>query len=200
MVCAKSPTLTTFDTLKKEALIHLDTLAPQICQPNRILVIDSVNPNSWKLIPALSGFEVEFVESVHYILRSGIYQKFTIFGIPENCAEISPEDFEKLLNLRLLSPVAVLGYNRLREMTTDHMQSLLQELNSEDQIQRTVTHIEKTRGSLDSISLDGSGNKRIRQMDTESTLREFLRSHIRSNVNNPETILKGAIELIRPQR
>ena len=195
MVCAKSPTLTTFDTLKKEALIHLDTLAPQVCQPNRILVIDSVNPNSWKLIPALSGFEVEFVKSVHYILRSGIYQKFTIFGIPENCAEISPEDFEKLLNLRVLSPVAVLGYNRLREMTTDHMQSLLQELNSEDQIQRTVTHIEKTRGSL-----DGLDNKRIRQMDTESTLREFLRSHIRSNVNNPETILKGAIELIRPQR
>ena len=195
MVCAKSPTLTTFDDLKKEALIHLDTFAPQVCQPNRILVIDSVNPNSWKLIPALSGFEVEFVKSVHYILRSGIYQKFTIFGIPENCAEISPEDFEKLLNLRVLSPVAVLGYNRLREMTTDHMQSLLQELNSEDQIQRTVTHIEKTRGSL-----DGLDNKRIRQMDTESTLREFLRSHIRSNVNNPETILKGAIELIRPQR
>ena len=195
MVCAKSPTLTTFDDLKKEALIHLDTFAPQVCQPNRILVIDSVNPNSWKLIPALSGFEVEVVESVHYILRSGIYQKFTIFGIPENCAEISPEDFEKLLNLRVLSPIAVLGYNRLREMTTDHMQSLLQELNSEDQIQRTVTHIEKTRGSL-----DGLDNKRIRQMDTESTLREFLRSHIRSNVNNPETILKGAIELIRPQR
>ena len=124
--------------LKKEALIHLDSLVPQICQPNRILVIDSVNSNSWKLIPALSGFEVEFVESVHYILRSGIYQKFTIFGIPENCAEISPEDFEKLLNLRLLSPVAVLGYNQLKEMTmiTCNLfyKNLIQKIKSNEQL------------------------------------------------------------------
>ena len=72
MVYASTPNLTDIESLKKEALTHLNSSKSDIFKPLTILIIDSTNQYSWLSIPALSGFELKFVNSVHYLLRTGI--------------------------------------------------------------------------------------------------------------------------------
>lgn len=201
MVCANFPLPTHLDSLKEEAISHLHSLIDETTQPFHILIIDSKNKDSWKSIPALQGFEFHFVNSAHYVLRSGIYQNYSLFGISENCSEISQEDFKNLISLRTSLPFLVLGLSQLEEMSTRHFESLLNQQNSENIIQQTLSRIEGVRGSLNFYHPnDYDGRERGINMETQLMLKEFLRKHMQGKGKKPEKILREAIDLIRPQK
>jgi len=201
MVCANSPLPSHLDSLKQEAISYLHSLIDETPQPFRILIFDSNNKDSWKSIPALQGFEFHFVNSAHYVLRSGIYQDYSLFGISENCSEISQEDLKNLISIRTSLPFLVLGFSQLEEMSTRHFESLLAQQNSENIIQQTLYRIEEVRGSLNFYRPhDYDGRQRGINMETQLMLKEFLRTHMQDKAKKPEEILKEAINLIRPQK
>ena len=200
MVCANPPTLTNLESLKEEALNHLSSSTNQISKPIRILIVDSNNRDSWLSLPALKECRVDFVSSVHYLLCTGVYQNYFLFGISDESHEVSHKDFENLISSRMQSPSMVLTDKQLKDMTPDQFDSLLAELDSECRIQNTILHLENTRGDLNSLgSLSYNLNHRV-QSNTETALKEYLRSYICGKNEKPEQILREAISLIRPQK
>ena len=198
MVYASTPNLTDIESLKKEALTHLNSSKSDIFKPLTILIIDSTNQYSWLSIPALSGFELKFVNSVHYLLRTGIYQYHNLFVIADNCPEVSHEGLEELLSIRKQFPYMVFGESKLQELTSSHFNSLVSQLNTESRIQNTISHLKVSRGDLNSFNYKNKDRNIMR--NTETILREYLRSQIRTQDRKPEEILKEAINLIRPKK
>ena len=95
----------------------------------------------------------------------------------------------------------ILAYNQLKEMTNDHFNSLLSEMNAENLIQNAISRIEKDMVNLNSRNdFEFNYNHRDFRSDSENALKEFLRSHLNKQFEKPEEILKGAINLIRPQK
>ena len=198
MVCANTPILRSFESLKEEALKHFITSKNALIEPSTIVIVDSNNQSSLLSIPALSEFEFKFVNSVHYLLRTGIYQYHNLFVISDNCSEVSRDGLEELLNIRKQHPFMVFGESQLQEMTYSDFKSLVSQLVTESRIQNTISHLTVIRGNLSSSNYKTKDRNIIH--DTETSLKEYLRSQIRAQDGKPEEILKEAINLIRPKK
>lgn len=201
MVCANSPAPYSLESLKKDAIKNLYSVEYNTPEIARILIIGTERKFSWRSLSVLDKFGVDFVDSVHYMLRSGIYQNYSLFGFEDTSYEVSVDGLKELLKARTSNSKMILEFNQLKEMTYDHFRSLLSEINAEHRIQSVVSRMEKDLGDL---NIPGGSefdfNQRVFESNTESILREYLRSHIKDKNQKPENILKGAINLIRPQK
>jgi len=201
MVCANSPIPYSLELLKKEALKNLCSIQHNFPKPDRILIVGSESKGSWRSLSLLDKFDIEYVDSVHYMLRSGIYQNYSLFGFEDTSYEVSKDDFKALLSARTSNSIMILAYNQLKEMTNDHFNSLLSEMNAENLIQNAISRIEKDMVNLNSRNdFEFNYNHRDFKSDSEKALKEYLRSHLDTQFEKPEEILKGAINLIRPQK
>ena len=201
MVCANSPAPYSLDSLKKDAIKNLYSVEYKTPEIARILVIGTERKFSWRSLSVLDKFEVDFVDSVHYMLRSGIYQNYSLFGFEDTSYEVSVDGLKELLKARTSNSKMILEFNQLKDMTYDHLRSLLSEINSEYRIQSVISRMEKDLGGLNIPSRsEFDSNQRVFESKTESILREYLRSHIKDKDQKPENIIKGAINLIRPQK
>ena len=201
MVCANSPAPYSLDSLKKDAIKNLYSVEYNTPEIARILIIGTERKFSWRSLSVLDKFEVDFVDSVHYMLRSGIYQNYSLFGFEDTSYEVSVVGLKELLKARTSNSKMILEFNQLKEMTNDHFRSLLSEISSEHRIQSVIALMEKDLGDLNIPSgSEFDFNQRVFESNTESILREYLRYHIKDKDQKPENILKGAINLIRPQK
>ena len=201
MVCANSPAPYSLESLKKDAIKNLYSVEYNTPEIARILIIGTERKFSWRSLSVLDKFGVDFVDSVHYMLRSGIYQNYSLFGFEDTSYEVSVDGLKELLKARTSNSKMILEFNQLKEMTYDHFRSLLSEINSEYRIQSVISRMEKDLGGLNIPSRsEFDSNQRVFESNTESILREYLRSHIKDKDQKPENILKGAINLIRPQK
>ena len=200
MVCAKTPINTSFESLKAEALTHLASSKNQIAAPNRVLIIDPENESKWESIPFLEDMHLDFVNSIHYALRAGIHQNYSLFGLSEELPETSREDFEKLIKAKSTSPVLVFELSEVINTPKEQFEFLLDQIDSENRIHYTVTQIEKRRKDLNlSNSFGAQLGQRTKSLWAEGSLQEFLRSHIQPREPQPEKILEKAIKMIRPE-
>ena len=200
MVCTKTPINTSFENLKAEALTHLTSSKNQIAAPNRVLIIDPENESKWKSIPILEDMHLDFVNSIHYALRTGIHQNYSLFGLSAELPETSREDFEKLIKARSTSPVLVFELSEVINTSKEQFEFLLDQLDSENRIHYAVAQIEKTRRDLNLSNPFGTElDQRDKPIWTEGSLQEFLRSHIQSREQQPEKILEKAIKIIRSE-
>ena len=101
MVCENSPTPYSLELLKKEALKNLCSIQHNFPNPDRILIVGSERKGSWRSLSLLDKFDIEFVDSVHYMLRSGIYQNYSLFGFEDTSYEVSIDDFRHYSQLEL---------------------------------------------------------------------------------------------------
>ena len=200
MVCETHPTNTTFEDLKAEALSHLTSSKNQTLAPNRILIIDPQNEEKWESIPILKHLHLDFVNSVHYVLRAGIHQNYSLFGLSEELPGISRKDSEKLIKARSNSYVLFFELSELINMPKEHFDFLINQLDSENRIQYAISQIEKKRRHLNLSNPFGPQlNQRDNLICKEETLQEFLRSHVQPREPKPEKILEEAIKFIRPE-
>ena len=201
MVCANSPAPYSLESLKKDAIKNLHSVEYNTPEIARILIIGTERKFSWRSLSVLDKFGVDFVDSVHYMLRSGIYQNYSLFGFEETSYEVSVDGLKELLKARSSNSKMILEFNQLKKMTYDHFRSLLSEINAEHRIQSVVSRMEKDLGDLHiPCGSEFDFNQRVFESNTESILREYLRSHIKDKDQKPENILKGALNLIRPQK
>ena len=117
MVCANSPAPYSLESLKKDAIKNLYSVEYSTPEIARILIIGTERKFSWKSLSVLDKFGVDFVDSVHYMLRSGIYQNYSLFGFEETSYEVSVDGLKELLKARSSNSKMILEFNQLKEMT-----------------------------------------------------------------------------------
>ena len=92
----------------------------------------------------------------------------------------------------------VFDESQLQELLLQISKSLVSQLVTESRIQNTISHLTVIRGNLSSSNYKTKDRNIIH--DTETSLKEYLRSQIRAQDGKPEEILKEAINLIRPKK
>ena len=141
MVCANSPAPYSLESLKKDAIKNLYSVEYNTPEIARILIIGTKRKFSWRSLSVLDKFGVDFVDSVHYMLRSGIYQNYSLFGFEDTSYEVSVDGLKELLKARTSNSKMILEFNQLKEMTYDQFRSLLSEINSEYRIQSVISRM-----------------------------------------------------------
>lgn len=200
MVCEPHPDNTTFEDLKAEALSHLTSSKNQTLAPNRILIIDPQNKGKWESISILKQLHLDFVKSIHYVLRSGIHQNYSLFGLSDELPGVTRKDSEKLIKARSKSSVLFFELSEVINMQKEQFDFLMNQLDSENRIQYAISQIEKKRRHS---NLSNPYGPQLYQRDNlicrEGTLQEFLRSHVQPREPKPEKILEEAVKIIRPE-
>ena len=106
-----------FKALKEEAFSVFESTAKHSAKSRvkKMLIIDKYETDKWKSLGLLNDIELHFADSIHSIIRSGLYQNFTLFGLPRSSPYISCKDFEKILLKRSVSPVVIFEFPKLLE-------------------------------------------------------------------------------------
>jgi hypothetical protein len=166
----------------------------------KILIIDAKDPRSWHALNCLKGFDLCFGTSVHYLLRTGLFQDFSIFAISENSAFISRNDLETLLAARCTGAYSVFDYSYLSKISSSDFLALFDELTAKDKIHSAVSTFleQRNKESKSSASISCSYRLDSNELSEKHTqLSLLLRETVMRNENSPEEILRSSIKLIR---
>ena len=146
----------------------------------------------------LSIISLDHCNSVHWLLRSGYYQSYSLFILPGDSPLISSDDLYSLLDLRLNHPFRLIdGITK-----TEELEPVLKEACEAIYLDLSVEsvariHLSKTaRNSRAIRTQSNSQNRPISEDDFKHALMFKLREHLNSP---PEDILKEAINTIRKE-
>lgn len=200
------------DTLNKSLRVHapfeldqidLEKLSRKVLETKPVKNLRAIflSEDYQEYTDCLKGLDMSFISldhcnSVHWLLRSGHYQSYSLFILPGDSALISSDDLYSLLDLRLDHPFRLIhGITK-----TEELEPVLKEACEAIYLDLSVEsvariHLSKTaRNSRAIRTQSNSQNRPISEDDFKHALMFKLREHLNSP---PEDILKEAIHTIR---
>ncbi len=195
MVYSNSP-IPSVETYRAEALTNFNSdLSQGIASlPKRIMVLGSSDIIALENISHLRDFKIFQYENPHFVIRSGIYQDFSLIATSDNLAESSFFDLRNLFVKRIENPILFLKIKDLLEMDSSTFHSNLEEFALEMKIFRTV----KNTLRKDEMSADFIYQNQLNfRKSLEADLFDFLRNSVSKQQIKPEDTLKRAIQIIR---
>lgn len=143
--------------------------------------------------------------SVHYLLRTGLYQEHSIFILDET-AECSTSSLAELLRTRMIKPFAVVSAREIRkEGLENSINVIIRQMEKEQGIDEVVDDYISSSKSQNEIS----GRRVHRTFDTElvshhqteTEFKDLLKSRLSQFLSStPEKILEQAIKEIRKKK
>lgn len=200
------------DTLNKSLRVHapfeldqidLEKLSRKVLETKPVKNLRAIflSEDYQEYTDCLKGLDMSFISldhcnSVHWLLRSGHYQSYSLFILPGDSPLISSDDLYSLLDLRLDHPFRLIhGITRTEELETvlkEACEAIYLDLSVESVAR---IHLSKTaRNSRAIRTQSNSQNRPISEDDFKHALMFKLREHLNSP---PEDILKEAIHTIR---
>ena len=195
MVCTTPLHSSEFKTLKEETFSVFESTAKHSAKSRvkKMLIIDKDETDKWKSLGLLNDIELHFADSIHSIIRSGLYQNFTLFGLPQSSPYISCKDFEKLLLKRSVGPVVIFEFPKLRNLDVSEFKMLISEIEHQTRINHSINRIERDNYFVKNTFK----NSALSDIEIRRELEVFLKSQSRNSNLSPEQTLAKGINLIR---
>jgi hypothetical protein len=197
MFYATSPT-PSFQAVKENAisLLHSGKIRNSTFLNRKILVIGKDSKKLKDSVPKSFDFDISFAPSIHFILRSGIFENFSLFVIQDDSFHPTYLDVEKLLFNRMNKPIKVIPFNKFMKTTKQDLENEFIDLETNTKIHYSIEkslHDENfTRSNFQ------ESENRINTYQLHSELFQLLKSSIKENKDLPEVTLTQAIKVIRP--
>ncbi|MDA8990331.1 hypothetical protein N9H45_02230 [Opitutales bacterium] len=196
MVYATSPT-PSFQTIKEKALslLHSGNLKNSIFLNRKILVIGTDSAKLEESVPKDLNFDISYAPSVHFILRTGVFENFSFFVIQDHSFHPTFLDVEKLLHARVQKPIKVISFSNFKEMNEQTLENDFIDLETDTKIHYSINKSLKDDNFTRSHFQESEN--RINSYQLESELFQFLKSSLNENYDLPEHTIEKAIKIIR---
>jgi len=164
----------------------------------QILVIGGNVHELEESIAASKDFEIISVPSVHFALRSGIFQDFSFFAIADNYPHANARGLEQLLSTRLSKSFEIFTLSELKEMDLMFLNEKFRNIETDTRISHAVRDSLHQESKSDISPYYNHRNEKTERKGSQGNrLFQFLKSSIQENKDFPEETLKGAINIIR---
>ena len=196
MVYSTPPT-PTVESYKQQALedLNADLSLGILAFPRKILVLGNKDIRVFQEASHLVDFEIYQYDNPHFVLRSGLYQEFSLIAACDDLFQSSFWDLKSLFERKTKNPFLFFKIDDLLEMENSEFESNLLNLSVEIKIHQIV----KDTLGKDEITSDSSYQSRLNDKNVlEGELQNFLRRSVAEN-RKPEETLEQAIKIIRSQ-
>jgi len=154
--------------------------------------------NCLEELSSITRVSLDHCNSITWLLRSGHYQSYSIFVLPDESPLVTSEDLFLLLKHRLKLPfrliTGITEINDLKKVLHDACEAINLDMSIDRVVGNYVSEIEEK-----SPVIRSEANAKDPQI-SEDEFKEILRTKLRNHLNcPPEDILKEAINTIRKE-
>ena len=192
-----TPHSPTVESYKEKALEDLNLQLSQniLAFPRKILVLGNGDISAFQKASHLNDFQICQYDNPHFVLRTGLYQEFSLMAAGDDLFQSSFLDLKGLFKRKSENPFLFFKIDDLLEMENSEFDSNLLNLSVEIKIHQIVKN---TLGE-DEIVSDIAYQSRLNDKNAlEGELQNFLRRSV-AEKRKPEETLDQAIKIIRSQ-